>query len=584
VAGEFHITGFAAQREAADGGPEVASPMAGHTGYFVSNIPAGVPIGVDGGLLYIPRRGFIIGNDGAFYERLPDGSTSDTAGLNLTADDPAFELGRPLQWQYVPDEFAIGGDLIELLPFWFDAREPGWTGSLDELTPVPGVEQPGGTRGLRGFTPWFEPIAATDPALFQAHDPNGPVGPQIQLHLKYDPRGPIDLSERYPAIKMGRWQATLGAEYATGQTWLKNNVTPFTTADIGKVVVVHEPHVGPEFTRFMATILNVGTDGTAELDAAAPTSATNERVYWGSDITTALNTALAEIAADATGPREVYLPGAYRATQVVIPSLLTLRGAGWGSYSTDGIGDWTQIQGSFLKQLPGAEKDFVVFNELASIGGQKWLGPVGLTGITLEGPETNVIGHTPTVGSGLAMRNPAGDALVAQDGCQFDWVQAIRFPGNGFDIPAGAVPLTLSNCRAFYNNLYGFDYNAAFTSNTQMLHLLNPTADGNTLGMARFRNAGPYGPIAITSAKAEAVADSMKLITPLGNDLQMDGVHFRGMRPHPRCHQWNVANLWRVGEGPGPGNCVPKHHDEAAPNCVRLHRRSCHRRRGGQCR
>lgn len=169
MAGEFKINGFAAQREATDEGPQVASPLAGLTGQFISNIPSGKPIPADGGILYVPPRGFIIGEDGMFYERLADGSTSETPGLNLTADDPDFELETHLQWQYTPDDFAIGGKLIELASYWFDAKEPGWAGNLDELTPVPGVEQQGGTRGMRGPVTGWKIVDVGPPVLWRQY-------------------------------------------------------------------------------------------------------------------------------------------------------------------------------------------------------------------------------------------------------------------------------------------------------------------------------------------------------------------------------------------------------------------------------
>ena len=367
--------------------------------------------------------------------------------------------------------------------------------------------------------------------------------------------GVVDLRD-WDGIRNGQWRSSLGATYTSGQTHLQNTVTPFTAADIGKVVIVNNAHPGvDEFTRWMATIVDV-SGGVAELDTPAPSSATNERVYWGFDITDALNAALLELASGLHVPREAYLPGTYRATQVVIPSLVTLRGSGWGVYSASGAGDWVPGQASLLKQLPGSECDFVVFNELTSSGGQYWVGPVGLTDITLDGPENNVTGHTPTVGNGLALRNPAGNDLVAQDGCMFTRIQAIRFPENGFLANAGAVPLTFADCRAFYNGKYGIDYNATYVSNTQMLHLLNYSADGNTLGMARFRNAGPYGPIAVTAAKSEAAPDSLKLITPTGADYQMKGLIFEDCDQTPVVIN-GLSHIYAgATKGPGPAITV----------------------------
>jgi hypothetical protein len=161
MAGEFTVTGFAAQRlpDGPDGGTvEDLSSMVGLTGRFISNIPAGKPIPIPGGLLYIPPRDWIIDSDGQLREVLPDGTTSTAVGITLTADDPTFELTAPLQWQFAPGRFPMPGGRTfrasresRLASWWFNSPAPGWSGTIDALTPVPGVDQPGGTRGARGF-------------------------------------------------------------------------------------------------------------------------------------------------------------------------------------------------------------------------------------------------------------------------------------------------------------------------------------------------------------------------------------------------------------------------------------------------
>lgn len=169
MAGEFHVTGYAAQRVATDAGPELASALDGATGVFTSNIPAGKPIPTGGGILFVPPRNFIIGTDGLFYELLDDGSTSTSPGINLTADDPAFELADPLQWQVTINKYSIGGNLTDIASWWFDAPDPGWSGTIDELAPVPGVDQPGGTVGRRGYTAKWVVVDAGPPIVWQQY-------------------------------------------------------------------------------------------------------------------------------------------------------------------------------------------------------------------------------------------------------------------------------------------------------------------------------------------------------------------------------------------------------------------------------
>ena len=152
-------------------------------------------------------------------------------------------------------------------------------------------------------------------------------------------RGPVDLRD-YSDVSAAQWKTNTGASYTSGQYTLTNS-TPFTSADVGKIVIVSEANgsgANGGYLRWMATILSVSS-GVATLNTAAPSTASGVRVQWGFDGTTAINTALAALADESsTEPREAFLPGWYRATQIVVPGSVTLRGAGWGSYGGAGLG------------------------------------------------------------------------------------------------------------------------------------------------------------------------------------------------------------------------------------------------------
>jgi hypothetical protein len=188
MAGEFTVTGFAKQR-VADGSDigegEDQPSLTGLTGTFVCNIPRNKPVPVPGGLLYLPPRPWVIDSAGQFREVLPDGSTSTNVGITLTANDPAFELTDPLQWQFKPNRFTLGGSTFRLASWWFDAPAPGWVGSIDALTPAPGVEQLGGTRGPRGFA--VDDVDVNDEGA-QFYVKGVPVGDRVDLSpLAFDP-------------------------------------------------------------------------------------------------------------------------------------------------------------------------------------------------------------------------------------------------------------------------------------------------------------------------------------------------------------------------------------------------------------
>lgn len=308
---------------------------------------------------------------------------------------------------------------------------------------------------------------------------------------------------------ISEWKSTLGAQYTHGKNTLRNQEIAFNKSDIGKVVIVSEEHVAEAYTRWMANIMDVDARGVATLDANAPSSAGNQRVQWGFDCTTVINNALAELSADFRTPREAYLPGRYRLTQLVMPPHVVLRGSGWGNYGSP-IGEANTV----LQQLPGAQKSLVVFS---SVGGDQfgaqWLGPVGLTHMVLAGPESNVRNLTPTIGSGFSLTNIEGANVIAGDGCEFAWLHAVGFPEDGFYV-SGAVPLTLNHLRAFYNGGYGINYVPANPAATQMLHLLDYSADGNNLGAARFKDLSSYSNVTITAMKSES--DTAAIASAIG--------------------------------------------------------------------
>jgi Carbohydrate esterase, sialic acid-specific acetylesterase len=184
--GEMHITGFmrTLSADSGDGGTtQDETPLVGLTGSFIPNIGRTKPVPFGGGLYWLKPRDWVIGEDGQFYEILDDGSTAASPGITLTANDPGFELTQQLQWRCVPNTFTLGGRSLRLASWWFNAEAPGWTGTIDELTPVPGVNQDGGTRGLRGLRTYAVPVTPGDPdTLYQWQDENGNnVGEPVEL-------------------------------------------------------------------------------------------------------------------------------------------------------------------------------------------------------------------------------------------------------------------------------------------------------------------------------------------------------------------------------------------------------------------
>jgi hypothetical protein len=296
-------------------------------------------------------------------------------------------------------------------------------------------------------------------------------------------------------VAAANWKTFLGLNSTAGSTTVSN--VPFTAADVGKVIVVKQ--TSGEW--WMTTIASVaGT--SAVVDDPAPATGTNLRCNYGFDGTAAINSALAEINASADGPTEVYLGGSYRLTQLVIPSKVRLSGVPWSA----SVGMWLSGNPSetVLAQLPGAEKDFVVF-EGTVMGTNTVLAFCGLKNMVLWGPEKRTTGVTVSKGNGLAFATPAGAPCLAIDGFVLEHVTANNFPGSGFR-SYGAIPLYVNNCKALYNGRYGLEHRRTEGQSTNAMHVLNFSGDWNNLGLMYFGILQPNDTLFITGVKSEGTS------------------------------------------------------------------------------
>lgn len=441
----------------------------------------------------LPVKAYI--NEAGTIER--EYESGDTGPVILLANDDGLNVAG-IQWT-----ITIKSGKTVLRSWTFNALTDGMTLGLDSVAPVP-------EQAIIPRLPEM-PVGSTEVghAVYTATNAAAARAAIGAVSFSESP-GPVDLRS-WDAIKNGQWTRAMGAWSSGGHT-ITNNIHPFTQRDVGKLVI--DDNTGFGATRWFTEIVSVNAFGVATVADALPYNKTNDPFSYGFDITDDLNAALAEIAGSpASGSypaqilsgsgmavREAYLPGWYRCSRIVVPLQLTLRGAGWGTYGSV----YEAKAGTVLGQLPGSECDFLVFS--GDYDG--WIGPVGVTNLILQGPEWNVAGKARTAGSGFALRRADGTALTAQDGCEFSWIHSSGFPEHGFDLPGGGVPLTLRSCRAFYNGGYGWNYHPSNIARTQMVHLLDCSGDANLLGGARFKDAGPYGAIAVTAFKSEAVPDA----------------------------------------------------------------------------
>lgn len=95
--------------------------------------------------------------------------------VKLLANSPGLNV-TGIQWTI---EIRIGRNIWKA--WTFDALGDGQTLDLSTAAPVPSTPASGVLRGPRGYTPWFVKVSDGPPALWQAYDPEGPVGSPVVL-------------------------------------------------------------------------------------------------------------------------------------------------------------------------------------------------------------------------------------------------------------------------------------------------------------------------------------------------------------------------------------------------------------------
>lgn len=451
------------------------------------------------------------------------------APVRLLADTALLELDSDLYYRVSFSEVVFNGGPGYIAPFTFQAPNTDTELNLIEVMRQPGQPAsgitkiaPGAVRVVDGnklqFS--FAGVDIPDPVDVNIEasviEDSGTTGraliqseTAIQARSVLDIPGAISTARSiadlrdWDAVKQAQWTTRLGYSYTAGQSTISNSSFPFTSADVGKTVIVLQSNTDDWWS---ATITSVNSSGVAQLDRTAPVSTFGGgRVRFGFDGTTAINAALAEVAGDSSRPREVYLTGGrYRLSQLVVPNNLILRGTGSTGYNFE-------TSNTVLQQLPGAEKDFVVFSETFTSSNFQWLGLAGLTNLYLFGPEKTVDGDLATVGNGVALRKADGTPVIVSDGCEFNWLHSMYFPENGY-LFNGGVPLWFNHCRAVGNGKYGIDYVPLTVANTQAVQLNNYTCDSNNLGAVRFKGLSSFSPVTITNLKSEATSAA---ISPL---------------------------------------------------------------------
>lgn len=190
--------------------------------------------------------------------------------------------------------------------------------------------------------------------------------------------------------------------------------------------------------------------------------------------------------------REAYFPrGTYLASQIVVPSKVTVRGAGIGGFGASGT-----EAGTMFRQTVNANKPFMVFTGNLD-NGTLQIGPVTIRDITFRGEPGNATGHA------IAFQGADGTPGTIQDtvivaNCLFRY-----WPQSGIYSPAGARPFHVVDCNFLWNGAYGIDFVQSTANYVQAVHFQDISGDGNTLGLVRLKGLDKHASVTFTSVKSE---------------------------------------------------------------------------------
>jgi hypothetical protein len=352
-------------------------------------------------------------------------------------------------------------------------------------------------------------------------------------------------------VAAANWKTFQGMNLTAGSAAAGN--TPFTAADIGKIVMVLLDSATSQW--WMAKITALGTNGFVALDTPAPVTVGNCRVRYGFDGTTAINNALAAVDGTADGPVDVYLGGNYRVTQLLIPSGVVLHGVPWKPTTVQQLGYSSR---TVIAQLPGAETDLIRFKDNPQFAGVIW--GCGLMDLELRGPETNVSGKpAATVGNGVSLRVAGSNSGYVIDGFRLERVAVYDFPESGF-LCRNAVPMYVNECKALHNGRYGFELNKTLNTGASMnaVHFLNFSADWNNLGAVGCIKLTANDTVFFTGVKSEGTAaNGASNATRGGPNFQSECLVFEDCDSTPvLVNGLSHIRVGAAGTGPGPAIAI----------------------------
>ena len=437
-----------------------------------------------------PRKGYLAA-DGHMYK---DQTLDDE--FRLVANDPVFNL-RELTYRFDFDLTTLAGVPVSI-PFC-RGPAPSSDTTLHLARLMNDLDQPVFEVRTKGYAEDILDARATGIASIKAATP-AEGREAIEFDERYKAlRTVIDLRNDFPEVRAGNWNRFGGVSITNGSRNI-TGATQLTSADEGKIALLLID--APTQQWWMTSIEHVGSNGNATLTDNAPATRSNIEMDYGFDSGSAVNDAMAEISASVDGPVAVTTGGAgYRSEQFVIPYNVRQFGLPWARSRVAQLASVSER--TTFAQLPGAEKDFIVFDDAGGNAG--WLAFNGLCDVALWGPEKTVDGMTDaTTGHGVAFARSDGTPLIVADGFRLERVVANNFPGSGFRA-YGGIPFYVNECKAYYNGRFGFEFEGGAAN---AVHITNFSGDWSNLGLIGFKGLNTSSTVFISGVKSEGTISS----------------------------------------------------------------------------
>lgn len=186
-------------------------------------------------------------------------------------------------------------------------------------------------------------------------------------------------------------------------------------------------------------------------------------------------------------------PGQYMITQLLIPAGIVFYGAGTSEKLSKANTKFFQKAGSNIDIIR------CVGDNVS--GRLYWYGQ--LRDFSIQGSTSS------TDGWGISFRNSTGTESSIQDITQINNITIRQCPAGGIEMPDGAIPLFLNDCKIYWNGGPGVHVKASSSTRyNQAINFTNLSGDGNVNGLLYLEDLDKHANVVIVNLKSEMRANN----------------------------------------------------------------------------